>query len=262
LQAFDEYPIRIDVEASTVDVVWRERRQSDGNNALRRERFVFEDIFSSPHSNLRFNVYCRYRTRSALASNTNLVFICLGSGDNSYGYPEPTVSLVLGERGGSGVASNIIYEIFNSSGSTSTTSAESPDFTVFKTIRETASLRVTFSFMLLYEGVVIDLLCNSIDAKEANARNVTSVELLSVADFERVVGAISGRRAAVRETIATFRKVCAESDLNISENPWISNSNSNEATLITRISLHGKHKFNYFHIVCPCGEKWDYPGNK
>jgi len=130
VKSFEEYPLRIDLEANAVDVVWRETRYPSASSSsssaqttnhilyveppkvLRRERFRFDTIYPNQQSE-RFYMQIKSRTRQALLSGTNVNFLCTGCGDIKGGELEPPVTVVLGSGGGTGVTSVILEEIFS-----------------------------------------------------------------------------------------------------------------------------------------------------
>lgn len=114
-KAFEEFPIRADLESSSVDVVWREAREganasgsskaphysnstlsSRRNKApfgssysetsqfapvytLRRERFTFDAVFAGGKAQQKLRQVVRQNMRNSLASAMNLVCICTGT---------------------------------------------------------------------------------------------------------------------------------------------------------------------------------------
>lgn len=183
-QAFDDFPIRVDLEAAAIDVVWRDRRSSAstvvrGDNSrlkpshssskdgvvdaghyregqftfttlntnttvkaaierdkygnkiipkqlgskrdilptqysvLRRERFNFDDVFAGNSALGRLAAFTRQRTRKALETGRNLTFLCLACGDAPAGDIEPTVAMLLGNSGGTGLLSQVVDEAFD-----------------------------------------------------------------------------------------------------------------------------------------------------
>lgn len=135
VKAFEEFPIRVDLENSSVDVVWREKRlikdfsstknsvkslksrnsisNNDINSILRRERFSFDYLFAGNKSNIKLSSLVCSKTRDALVLNSSLVFIITGCGEVNPGELEPPASLVLGNGGGTGLACTFLTELFS-----------------------------------------------------------------------------------------------------------------------------------------------------
>lgn len=113
----------MDVESASVDVVWRELRSNGSGHAsyegsrsttLRRERFLFHDVFAGPQAHLRSNAYCRHRVRKALFAGQNLVFNLIAAGESSAHRLEPPMQVLLGDAGGQGLISQALEEVFQS----------------------------------------------------------------------------------------------------------------------------------------------------
>ncbi len=128
-QAFEEFPIRVDISSCTVDVVWREQRADildplrsprkpnltpQRSTVLRRERFQFNSIFWGTNSSIKIAAKARSRAMSALSQCTDLSFICLGCGQvaDPIGEMNPPLGIVLGDRGGEGLMSAVVDEAF------------------------------------------------------------------------------------------------------------------------------------------------------
>ena len=101
-----DFPIKLNAELATTEVVWREERQgimkNVRNTTLRRERFSFDDAFVGPSSTERLEAYMRYRTKRALFKGRGVATVVVACGEDSIGVLEPPVALVLGEGGGQG----------------------------------------------------------------------------------------------------------------------------------------------------------------
>ena len=96
------------------------------NSVLRRERFIFDDVFVGKDAMIRLSVFIRQKTRLCLESARNMVIISVGCGDVSSlsssslvssplpptSCVEPPVSLLIGGEGGSGLISTALDEIF------------------------------------------------------------------------------------------------------------------------------------------------------
>lgn len=187
----DEYPVRVDAERRTADVVWREVKLGAGGNVsadgsqtatrgmvLRRERFAFDDVFVGQSAEGRLSFFARQRARKALECGHNLAFLSLACGDanaHDQSRVEPPVSLLMGSGGGTGLISSAIDEIFRFvkpltmsmqdshhlyPGGLPTSSPSA--FIASKVAFEQVKSRVTMSAVILSEGgAVYDLLSTS-----------------------------------------------------------------------------------------------------
>jgi hypothetical protein len=207
------------------------------NSILRRERFLFDDVFIGHAALNRLAYYTRQRTRKALESANNLVFTCLGCGDSVSEFAvEPPVGLLLGNGGGTGLISSCIDEIFrfckpltsnlndNRTPYSGTFPSASPSsFVATRIAFEQLAVNVTLSAVIVADGgQIFDLLGSGISAKDeisssssgavsggpslkrrkADGKvilcNAARVQLQATADFDRIMGLLLGKRAALQ----------------------------------------------------------------
>lgn len=274
VKAFEDFPLRLDLESSTADVVWREERPTYNNNddnssrstIMRRERFNFDDIFCGPSALGRMKTYVQYRTRKALIEGSNIVFLCFACGLSSSPL-DPPLALILGSKGGSGVASMVINELFN-------TVSASPSSV------SSTTLTVTMSAVIFADGKIVDLLgsCSGNNnntntdmqpkvQKYRNGQyylaNASQVMLTSSNDYDRIVGVILGRRSLWREFAPWF----GPSFNKFPEAPWVySQSEETNFMLTFNVSytsgISKQRNTAKFSFVCPCGENWGSPGQE
>lgn len=130
----EAFSLKINHDLCSIDFVWRQRHKMNRDylksneyqrSLLRRENFIFDEIFdnssdpriskSKEQENLFHEVICD-RCRNAQISGNGLIITVLGSklksvsNDNSIELP---VQVVLGDKGGSGLVSTALDEIFN-----------------------------------------------------------------------------------------------------------------------------------------------------
>ena len=93
--------------------------QGMSSNVLRRERFIFDNVFVGVHAMLRLSLSLRQKTRICLESARNLLIISMGCGEPSSSSSssialsiEPPVSLLVGGEGGTGLISIVLDEVF------------------------------------------------------------------------------------------------------------------------------------------------------
>jgi hypothetical protein len=258
----------LDLESLTADVVWREERPTFNNNdesrstIMRRERFNFDDIFCGPTAMSRMKAYVQQRTRKALLEGSNLAFLCFSCG-LSTNPMEPPLAILLGAKGGSGIASMVINELFNSSSSSHSS---------------IPCLTMSMSATLFADGQIVDLLSSSSGSgknsetyckvqKYRNGQyylaNATQVTLTSTNDYDRIVGVILGRRSLWREFAPWF----GPSFNKFPEAPWVySQSEETNFMLTFNVSytsgISKQRNEAKFSFVCPCGEHWGVPGQE
>jgi hypothetical protein len=259
VRSFEEYPLRVDLESCSVDVVWREpknmqnltmqlkksggkltRKSSSSmsmmnedsneflkrsltspiggkdipplpstvqkkkkletyyqdlmlnvqqNNfhsrILRRERFLFDYIYTGNQAFLRLKDYLKYRIRYSLTNFINQVIMCTSCAEVNTANEmdlEPPVALALGTGGGTGLCSAILNEIFNflhkskkgwipktPNSSTSSISFSSskrggggntyaPSYVSTQVVQEHEENRITMSMALIKGKIIMDLL--------------------------------------------------------------------------------------------------------
>lgn len=292
LKAFDDYPIRVDTQVATVDVVWREKRYEMGGmwkcsdplnrgaSVLRRERFQFDDIFWGPQGAIKLGGTSRQRAVDAITRNTDLCFICLAAGErgdkkNSRGLMDPPMALLLGDQGGQGLVSAVVDEMFRYLGQTaqppshlmpSMETSYGRSAQTMQTSGVTAS--VILSAVIIRDGFISDLLTSPSDGGSGSVKrlpdgrnilnNVGRLRLHSTADFERVAGVLCGRRSALRQIAHSARAGAEDMDFD-SAAAADENSCMLITVSVTGFSLSGRGEANY-HFVCPCGDSWRLPG--
>jgi hypothetical protein len=259
VRSFEEYPLRVDLESCSVDVVWREPKNmqnltmqlkksggkltrkptssmsmmnEDSNEflkrsltspiggkdipplpstvqkkkkletyyqdlmlnvqqnnfhsrILRRERFLFDYIYTGNQAFLRLKDYLKYRIRYSLTNFINQVIMCTSCAEVNTANEmdlEPPVALALGTGGGTGLCSAILNEIFNflhkskkgwipktPNSSTSSTSFSSskrggggntyaPSYVSTQVVQEHEENRITMSMALIKGKIIMDLL--------------------------------------------------------------------------------------------------------
>lgn len=358
VKAYEEFPIRADMESMSVDVVWREPRAdykagmnsssqsvfrgqssfkplrggvtaktiaSAHNNwqidndieqaqrILRRERFQFDAMYVGLSADKKMAEYLRYRTRAAIENCANMVFICNACGDSIAGDIEPSVNIALGSGGGSGVASSILQEAFKYVNSTHVASEHGDSYLrssvqntylSTKMAQENRISYLSMSAVLINGRTIVDLLSNGVTAMNSRGEalapkivksrstgevlltGVTSVDLSNAMDFERIVGALIGRRTGINETMKTFNvpmDVDTYHDLPLASfATW--NTTATTANLLSRgqgqqqsenteeapstmllsfrVALGSAifpRRVVYLRIVCPCGRAWNQP---
>lgn len=210
---------------------------SKRNTVLRRERFSFDDIFSGLTAQGRLAFFTRQRARKALETSHNLIFLCLGCGDNAPAggsAVEPPISVLLGGGGGTGLISSVVDEIFRFTKPLTTTMQESKGlypgsfptaspsgFVASKLAFEQVKSRVTLSAIILTEqGQVFDLLGGSADGAASLKRrksdgrvmlcNASRLQLQASADFDRVMGLLLGKRTALHGVLQSLQQQQAQ----------------------------------------------------
>jgi hypothetical protein len=207
------------------------------NTVLRRERFVFDDIFTGLTAQGRLAFFTRQRARKALETAHNLVFMCLGCGDTTPGggaAVEPPISVLLGGGGGTGLISSVVDEIFRFTKPLTTSLQESKGlypgsfpsaspsaFVASKLAFEQVKSRVSLSAIILTEqGEVYDLLGGSTDGAASLKRrksdgrvilcNASRLQLQASADFDRVMGLLLGKRTALHGVLLSLQQQQAQ----------------------------------------------------
>ncbi len=162
------------------------------NRILRRERFLFDKLYYGNKSMEKLSQYIRYRIRQSILSYNSMTLLCTGCGEGLIGELEPPVTLAVGTGGGTGVASQLLHEVFNYLSATTTYGSRSSDvgppnpfdlvsgtlspspanrmssyvthtsssFAAIKTNISSRSSRVTMSAVLVSGRHVVDLLTN------------------------------------------------------------------------------------------------------
>ena len=188
-KAFEENPIRFDVENSTVDVVWRDSRtlmNSSGNgdysysnsktSTLRRERFHFNESYAGPGGLGKLCAYARGRVKKSIQSGRGIAFVCVAGGEGNAihrnSQVEPPVSVVLGECGGQGLISAVTETVFRHAPAVSYPCKQSektmhrkyggknapPVLASSVNLTEAANEPVFFSAVVVSDGSIVDLL--------------------------------------------------------------------------------------------------------
>lgn len=217
-------------------IVNKSKDISDQCSVLRRERFIFDDVFAGLRASDRMYLYMRQRTRKALECARNVVFLSLGCGEVLEGSVEPTVSVLLGNGGGTGIISNVIDEIFryvkpltlnlqsnpfkitNGKYNGTIRSSSPGNFAAVKVAQEQLTTRVLFSAVIVSCGKIYDLLDSSPGVMNSNfvtlkkrksdgkvvLHNVSKLHLQTPADFDRVMGLLIGKRSAMSKVMHTL----------------------------------------------------------
>lgn len=108
--------------------------------------------------------------------------------------------------------------------------------------------------------------------------NATQIQLKKISDFDRIIGVIFGRRAAMNEFLARLAQTSDYPSENttkmynangkevlmhhLAQSPWLVPNDS--ASLLITITVHNQTKTRSnnvtdFHFVCPCGQQWSTP---
>lgn len=179
--------------------------QGMSSNVLRRERFIFDNVFVGVHAMLRLSLSLRQKTRICLESARNLLIISMGCGEPSSSSSiassiEPPVSLLVGGEGGTGLISIVLDEVFryikpltsqlrsdpsryleshqhqhphvgssNKKRSTSLSSSSSSSFIGLQNTYEQFATKVILSAVIVSDGEMYDLLDTS--SKESNGQH-------------------------------------------------------------------------------------------
>jgi len=276
------------LELATAEVVWRAERpgsskSSNRNLTLRREKFSFDSIMAGPTSTSHLETYIRHRTKRALLAGKGITTIALACGEETKGILEPPVALVLGEGGGQGMAGAIVEEVFEymfpaTAARHQSTSSKTSEGGVAnsKLAHEQGASRVSMSAVVVCDGHITDLLgprqCEGkggfacrlqrhTSSGKIYIANAANVQIKGLADYERLVGVLLGRRAAVKELIPLLEPEVAASLGTFSS--WL--TGQAEATLLVSISASGgsikaMRNHSMFTLACPCGDKWASPG--
>lgn len=93
---------------------------SKSGSVLRRERFLFDDVLAGPYANRDLTVFVRKRCRQALSAGDDMAVLCLACGESVGSTSlqsiselplEPSVGLLLGSGGGSGLLHAVVSEV-------------------------------------------------------------------------------------------------------------------------------------------------------
>jgi hypothetical protein len=140
-----------------------------------------------------------------------------------------------------------------------------------------SSATVTLSAVIISAGSIADLFGDGFTRPSAARRNsdgryvfynVNRLRLQSASDFERVVGVLLGRRAALQQLANTEVNI-HNIDFSQSVNAWASNTlvaaNDDSCMLLTLSviggGLAGSGESN-FSFVCPASVNWRLPGRQ
>ena len=290
----DTFPIRIDVESAGVDVIWREARDHSRRNIyekidkerniLRRERFQFDEIFAGVGAPFKLYVVLRDRVKRSISLNRSLTFVVLSCGetfdDSLSTVVEPPLALLLGDKGGSGILSTVVDELFYLL--LPPLSHTTKNASIHADTLNSQHVKITLSAVVLYpHGEVLDLLgdftttttnkpCKLSKRSNGNPMftNLTTVKLDKSSDLDRIVGVLLGKKSC-RHEFESFISKFGEKISNVDENFSSSSSsissllNCTEATLFVSVkvaSLSSRKKSpTLFHFVCPYGKKWATP---
>lgn len=99
---------------------------SHTTKVLRRERFLFDYIYTGNRATDRLREYIKHRTKYSLTHVINQVYLCTSCGEYSNIDLEPPVTLALGSGGGSGIGSAILQEVFRFIGADGNRPANAP----------------------------------------------------------------------------------------------------------------------------------------
>lgn len=265
-RAFEEYPIRADLESNSIDCVWREypdsqsskysdpqitlrspnkvaKVQSYPKQVLRRERFVFDQLLVGGNSQRALVGLARRHCRNALSTSSNCVFICSGVGTTNA--IESSVTTALGTAGGTGVVAAIIEEIF-----------------------AVAPSSISFSAVLVSGHTIVDLLSpvsgggagsgisknpHILIKPTPTLRHTTQISLSSRWDYERIVGLLLGRRGGLLETNSS-------SILATWDSPGSDDSGVESNNLLLTITVKLSKTTLVFSVIAACGSNWTVPG--
>lgn len=285
----------MDTQLCYLDVIWRDRRQSiddplrspSGSNRvaiLRRERFQFDSVFCGSDATIRLSASARDRVLQALNRNSDLCFTCLACGEVTTPDAglEPPLASIIGDHGGHGVLSATVEEVFRYIEKRSRPSQSRPDTrTTFgraawnPVMMGGSAATITLSAVIISGGHIADLFGDGLTTPSAARRNsdgrymfynVNRLRLQSASDFERVVGVLLGRRAALQQ-LANADVDVHNLDFSQSVNAWASNTlvaaNDDSCMLLTLSvvggNLAGSGESN-FSFICPAGVNWRLPG--
>ena len=178
--------------------------QGMSSSVLRRERFIFDNVFVGVDAMLRLSLCIRQKTRMCLESARNLLIISLGCGKSSSSSSleassiEPPVSLLVGGEGGTGLISIVLDEVFrhikpltsqlrsdpsrysakhhhhhhvgSSNKKHSTSLSTSSSFIGLQNTYEQFTTKVILSAVIVSDGEMYDLLDNSSKASSGQQR--------------------------------------------------------------------------------------------
>ena len=274
----DTFPIRVDVESAGIDLIWREPREGAPNSKrdrsiLRRERFQFDDVFAGLGAAAKLFSTMRKRVKRALTLNRSMVFLGLSCGETieqCKSLLEPPLAMVFGDRGGGGVLSVTIDELFHT--------LRPPPSSQMKSVPTSAVhapyVNVTMTAVVLGGSRTIDLLGDfSTERKSANREcrfvkrpdgktvlvNATTVHLEQPSDLERIIGVLLGKKGCRKEMMNVLRNVheVSQVDDTFGTSQLL---DPLEATML--ISVHvspitvGRLNPTDFQFVCPYGDSW------
>ena len=196
VKAFEEFPIRVDAERNTVDIVWREDRSTTSprgfeatipppsphpssittssssyyrsNNTLRRERFSFHDVYAGPSAIDKLDTKVRLWTRQALLSGRDLNIICCACGEEASAGLTPPMAMAIGDRGHAGIVPAIVEEAFNFLADVVLKNNPPSRFFTYKSIakatssatasRQESLFKLTLGAVMLRDTSIIDML--------------------------------------------------------------------------------------------------------
>lgn len=113
-RSFPSYPF------SSTSVAEAPSSASNTGSVLRRERFLFDDVLAGPYALRDLTAAVRTRCRKAMQVGDDMVLLCLACGEKpslssstmENGLDvEPSVALLLGSGGGSGLLHTVVTEI-------------------------------------------------------------------------------------------------------------------------------------------------------
>lgn len=248
-------------------------------NILRRERFQFDEIYAGVGAHHKLYAVIRDRVKRNLSLRRNFAFVVLSCGesiDDSLLSPvEPSLALLFGDRGGSGLLSTVVNELFSLLRPPSKSLSISSDIVNFQ------CMQLALSAVVLYKhGEVLDLLCDATTTtnktckllKRNNGKlfftNLTTIKLDKSSDLDRIVGVLLGKKACRHELVSFLSKHgenVSQIDESFSSSSTTSHLlDSSEATLFVSVKVvssmnTGKQTPTAFHFVCPYGSKWATP---
>jgi hypothetical protein len=114
------------LSSSSFSAAHRSTIPSKSGSVLRRERFLFDDVLAGPYANRDLAIFVRKRCRQALSAGDDLAVLCLACGETAGStcslqsiseLPlEPSVGLLLGSGGGSGLLHAVVSEVLRCMG--------------------------------------------------------------------------------------------------------------------------------------------------
>ena len=127
--SYPSYPFSSTVPASSSSAPTSKLSiPSKTGSVLRRERFLFDDVLAGPYANRDLTVFMRKRCRQALSAGDDLAVLCLACGESAGSTSlqpiselplEPSVGLLLGSGGGSGLLHALVSELLRCLGGNS-----------------------------------------------------------------------------------------------------------------------------------------------